>query len=123
MNSEHKALERYVDMTELLARVDNDRDLLVELLTLFQEDFPRLRDELHAAVDAGNPSQAEKAAHTLKGMLANLSIKHSNQLAASVEIAARAGDAQEIQKAMASFDREETGLLAAVESFIAGNNP
>jgi HPt (histidine-containing phosphotransfer) domain-containing protein len=123
MNSEHKALERYVDMTELLARVDNDRDLLVELLTLFQEDFPRLRDELHAAVDAGNQNQAEKAAHTLKGMLANLSIKHADQLAASVEIAVRAGDAQEIQKAMAGFDREETGLLAAVESFISGRNP
>jgi HPt (histidine-containing phosphotransfer) domain-containing protein len=123
MNSEHKALERYVDMTELLARVDNDRELLVELLTLFQEDFPRLRDELHAAVDAGNQNQAEKAAHTLKGMLANLSIKHADQLAASVEIAARAGDAQEIQKAMAGFDREETGLLAAVESFISGRNP
>ena len=123
MNSEHKALERYVDMTELLARVDNDRELLVELLTLFQEDFPRLRDELHAAVDAGNQNQAEKAAHTLKGMLANLSIKHAAQLAASVEIAVRAGDAQEIQKAMAGFDREETGLLAAIESFISGRNP
>ena len=92
MNSEHKALERYVDMTELLARVDNDSELLV-------------------------------AAHTLKGMLANLSIKHADQLAASVEIAARAGDAQEIQKAMAGFDREETGLLAAIESFISGRNP
>ena len=49
--------------------------------------------------------------------------KHADQLAASVEIAARAGDAQEIQKAMAGFDREETGLLAAVESFISGRNP
>ena len=123
MNSEHKALECYVDMTELLARVDNDRELLVELLTLFQEDFPRLRDEMHAAIDAGNPNQAEKAAHTLKGMLANLSIKHAVQLAASVELAARAGDAQEMQKAIAGFDREETGLLAAVESFLAGRNP
>lgn len=123
MNSEHKALEHYVDMTELLARVDNDRELLVELLTLFQEDFPRLRDALHAAVDAGNPNQAEKAAHTLKGMLANLSIRHADQLAASVEFAARAGDAQEMTKAMADFDREETGLLAAVELFVAGRNP
>jgi two-component system, sensor histidine kinase and response regulator len=123
MNSEHKALECYVDMAELLARVDNDRELVVELLTLFQKDFPRLLDELHAAIDAGNPNQVEKAAHTLKGMLANLSIKHADQLAASVEIAARAGGAQEIQKAMADFDREETGLLAAVELFIAGRNP
>ena len=52
MNSEHSALEQYVDMTELLHRVEGDRELLMELLTLFQEDFPRLRDALHAAVDS-----------------------------------------------------------------------
>jgi HPt (histidine-containing phosphotransfer) domain-containing protein len=123
MNAEYAALERYVDMTELLARVDNDHELLIELLTLFQEDFPRLRDALHVAVDTGNPNQVEKAAHTLKGMLANLSMKQADQLAARVELAARAGDVQEIQKATADFDREVTGLLAAVELFIAGRNP
>ncbi len=123
MNAEYTALERYVDMTELLARVDNDHELLMELLALFREDFPRLRDALHVAVDTGNPNQVEKAAHTLKGMLANLSMKHAGQLAARVELAARAGDAQEIRKAMADFDREVTGLPAAVELFIADRNP
>lgn len=123
MNADDKALERYLNITELHARVDNDRELLVELLTLFQDEFPRLRDALHAAIDAGNLNQVEEAAHTLKGMLANLAIKLPSQLAGGVELAARAGDAEEVQKAMAKFDREEAGLLAAVESFIAGRNP
>lgn len=123
MNSDDQTLERFVDMTELNARVDNDRELLVELLTLFQNEFPRLREALHAAVDAGNLNEVEEVAHTLKGMLANLAIKLPSQLAASIEFAARAGDAQEVQKALAKFDREEAGLLAAVESLIAGRNP
>ncbi len=123
MNAEYTALERYVNMSELLARIDNDHELLIELLTLFQADFPRLRDALHVAVDKGNPNQVEKAAHTLKGMLANLSMKQADQLAARVKLAARAGDAQEIQKATADFDREVAGLLAAVELFIADRNP
>lgn len=123
MNLDDQTLERFVDMTELNARVDNDRELLVELLTLFQEEFPRLRDSLHAAVDAGNLKQVEEIAHTLKGMLANLAIKLPSQHAAGVEFAARAGDAQAVQKAVAKFNREEAGLLAAVESLIAGRNP
>ena len=120
---QHASLEQYVNMPELLARVENDSELLTELFALFQEDFPRLRDALHNAVHAGDPLQVEKAAHALKGMLANLSIKHGAALAANVEAAARAGDAREIQQAMAAFDGEETGLLAAVGTFMAGGEP
>jgi HPt (histidine-containing phosphotransfer) domain-containing protein len=123
MNSEHSALEQYVDMTELLHRVEGDRELLIELLTLFQEDFPRLRDALHAAVDSKDQIQVEKTAHTLKGMLANLSVKQASRLAANVEIAARTGDAQRILEAVAELDRDEQGLVEAVESFIAGVEP
>ena len=118
-NSEHASLEQYLNMPELLDRVDNDRELLADLLTLFQEDFPRLRDALHTAVDSGNPPQVEKAAHTLKGMLANLSIKWGAELAAGIEAAARAGNVPEIQQAVAAFDREEAGLQAAVSSFMS----
>ena len=51
-NPEQASLEQYVDLPELLARVENDRELLAELFALFQEDFPRLRDALQRAVDA-----------------------------------------------------------------------
>jgi HPt (histidine-containing phosphotransfer) domain-containing protein len=119
-NPEHASLEQYVNMTELLARVNNDRELLVELFTLFQDDFPRLRDALHGAVDSGDPFQVEKAAHTLKGTLANLSIKQGAELAAGVEAAARAGDALQIRQALAAFDRETVGFSAALEAFMAG---
>ncbi len=123
MNLEHTALEQYVDMAELLARVEDDRELLMELLMLFQKDFPRLREALQFTVHAGDPYQVEKAAHTLKGMFASLSVKQASQLAANVELAARTGDAQRIIEAMAELDREEAGLAAAVESFMAGREP
>jgi two-component system, sensor histidine kinase and response regulator len=122
-NSEHTSLEQFVNMPELLARLDNDGELLTELLVLFQEDFPRLREALRIAVCAGDSPRVEKTAHTLKGMLANLSIEHAAALAGNVEAAAHAGDEREIQRAMAAFDGEENGLLAAVGTFIAGGEP
>jgi two-component system sensor histidine kinase/response regulator len=122
-NSEHASLEKYVNMPELLARVEDDSELLTELLALFQEEFPKLRDALHDGVDAGDARQVEKAAHALKGMLANLSIEHGAALAADVEAAARTGDEGEIVRSMAALDGEETGLLAAVDAFLAGGKP
>lgn len=122
-NPEHASLEQYVDLPELLARVENDQELLAELLALFLKDYPRLRDTLHHAVHAGDPRQVEKAAHTLKGMLGNLSIKHGAERAANVEAAARTGDAREIQQGIAALEEEETGLLAAVSAFMAGGEP
>ncbi len=120
---EHAAIDHYVYMPELLARVEDDRELLAELLALFIKDFPKLRDVLHHAVNADVPSQVEKAAHTLKGMLANLSIQRGAELAANIEAAARAGDAREIQLAMDAFNAEETGLLPAVAAFMGGSEP
>lgn len=122
-NPEQVAIEQYVDMPELLARVENDRELLSELLALFLKDYPKLRDVLHHAVHAGDARQVKEAAHALKGMLANLSIQHGAELAAKVDAAARAGDAREIELAVAAFDAEGTGLLAAVAAFMAGGKP
>lgn len=122
-NSEHAVIEQYVNMPELLARVENDRELLSELLALFLKDYPKLRDVLHHAVQAGDVRQVKEAAHALKGMLANLSIQRGAELAANVESAARAGDAGEIQQAMSAFDAEGTGLLTAVATFMMGGEP
>jgi hypothetical protein len=39
---EHKAASQgpRVDLDELLSRLDNDKELLSELVTIFKEDFP-----------------------------------------------------------------------------------
>jgi len=121
MEPEHATLEQYVDMPELLARVCEDRELLMELLQLFQESFPRLRDALQLAAESGDANQIEKAAHALKGMFAGLSMKQASQLAAQVELAARADDLPQVHETMAKLIREEAGLLVAVESFVAGS--
>ncbi len=113
-------LEKFVDLPDLLARVENDRELLTELFVMFQEELPGLQDALHDAMDVGDLPQAAKAAHTLKGMLANMSIKQGTTMAASIEAAARAGNVPAIKETLASFDSEIEALSAAVDAFIAG---
>lgn len=113
-------IERFVDLPDLLARVENDRELLAELFAMFQEELPSLHDALRHAMDIGDINQTAKAAHTLKGMLANMSIKQGALLAANIEAAARASDMPAIKVAFVAFDMEIANLSAAIDAFVAG---
>jgi len=113
-------LEKFVDLPDLLARVENDRELLTELFAMFQEELPILQDTLHHAIDRGDLPEGTKAAHALKGMLANMSMKQAASLAARIEDAARTGDIPAIKATLAAFDSEIAALSGAVDAFVAG---
>ena len=116
----HTPLEKLVDWSELMERVDGDRELLKELFELFRGEFPRMRDQLHAAVKQGDLAEIQRAAHTLKGMMVNLSLKQGATLAANIEAAARSGDRLEIIAAKEEFDREAARLVPALEIYVEG---
>lgn len=112
-------LEEYVNLPELLDRVEKDEDLLRELFALFQEDLPASRAALQTAADSGDLGEIERTAHRLKGMLANLSAKRTASLAAEIESAARAGNAQKIPELASTFDSQISAFSAALDSFTA----
>jgi two-component system, sensor histidine kinase and response regulator len=108
-----------VDMTELLARVDNDRELLHELLVIFKEDFPRHADALQRAVAREDTQQVMTVSHALKGMLANLAIHGAAGSAGQLEHAARNGQPSLFPEGLAAFEKEVKGLLLEVERYLA----
>lgn len=113
------ALAEFLNLPELLDRVEGDEDLLRELLALFQEDLPASREALQAAMDGGDLGEIERAAHRLKGMLANLSAGGAASFAAEIESAARAGNAPKIPGLVQLFDPQIIALSAALDSFKA----
>jgi len=113
-------LGRFVDLPDLLARVEDDRDLLTELFVIFREELPGLHGALHAAIDVGDLSRAAKAAHALKGMLANMSMDRGATIVADVEMAARSGHISALKGTLASFDSEIAELSAAICAFLEG---
>ena len=113
------SLAEFVNLPELLERVENDEDLLEELFSLFQEDLPGSREALQTAIDKGDLGEIERAAHRLKGMLANLSAKRAAALAAEIESTARADNAQKIPELMLTFDPQIAAFSAALNSFTA----
>jgi len=118
-NSNEPSKESSIDFPELLSRVDNDRELLLDLMTIFKEDFPRHVRELTDVIAAHDLKKMTVVSHTLKGMLANLSVPRAAAAAAKLEQLGRDNAAgPEIDEAHRSFQREVQGLLPEMEAYM-----
>ena len=109
-----------VNLAELLGRVENDWELLRELVGIFREDFPGYEAALRSAIQERNTAQVSEAAHALKGMLANLSAGRAAAAASELEQLAKNGNVAALGASFAKFESETRGLLAELESHMAG---
>ncbi len=107
------------DHGELLARVDNDRELLHDLLTIFKEEFPRHLQALREAVDSGDGKRVAAAAHTLKGMFLNLAASQAAAAAGRLEEMGCSGEASGFQEAFLAFERDAMTLLPQLDACMA----
>jgi two-component system, sensor histidine kinase and response regulator len=110
------AVDESFNFGELLDRVDNDRELLKELLEIFQRDFPVHRQELQAAVAAGDMKRVATTGHTLKGMFANVAAGRAASLAASVERLGKAAEITGLAEAVQALEAEAGALLPLLDS-------
>lgn len=67
--------EEIIDLKEVMERVQDDKELLLELLDIFQEDFLKKREALGQAVAAGDIGKIKEVAHSIKGSSGNISAK------------------------------------------------
>lgn len=108
-----------IDFAELLARVENDRELVRDLLLLFKEEFPRHHQALREAVASLDAKRVASEAHTLKGMLSNLAAREPAGAAARLEQLGRSGETSEFADCLAAFDHLSKQLLLQVDSCVA----
>jgi CheY-like chemotaxis protein len=119
VNPSKSAVTAVINLQELLDRVDNDRELLLELLSIFKEEFPGNLRNLRAAVTARDLSAVAKLSHTLKGTLSNLAVTAGAASAADLEQAARSGDSARVTAAFTYFEKSVEGLLSGFEACMA----
>jgi HPt (histidine-containing phosphotransfer) domain-containing protein len=118
-NSANPSAAASVNMAELLARVDNDRELLCDLLAIFKDEFPGYLKSLEGAIARKDAAETASISHTLKGMLLNLAVSKAAASAATLEQLARAGETASLRNAFATFDQDVRGLLPEMESYMA----
>jgi len=85
----------YIDFEDGVKRVMNNVKLYVKLLSKFKTDTKL--DALEMAIAAGDMEKARNAAHTLKGLSANLSFTELNKQSLALETQIKAGAADPAQ--------------------------
>lgn len=112
-----------LNLPELLERVDNDRELLRDLLSIFKEKFPRHLHALQEAVTRQDAKEVTLVSHMLKGMLSNLAVNRAAASAGHLEQVARDGADASLQDAFAAFEKEVQGLLPEMETYMVEVQP
>lgn len=73
------------DLEAALERVGGDQELLKEIAGLFLEDAPGLLDLVRDAIEKNDASALQRAAHSLKGSVANFGAEETVEAAFQLE--------------------------------------
>jgi PAS domain S-box-containing protein len=105
-----------LDPAGALERVDGDRELLGEIIGLFQQDVGPLIEELEAAVKARDAEGIMRTAHRLKGSVATFAAKPATAAALRLETLGREGNLADVDAAYSQLQAELARLHPALES-------
>jgi CheY-like chemotaxis protein len=98
------------DEQAALKHAGGDRKLLIEVIALFQSDYPATLRRVDRAVKNSDPDALRLAAHALKGVLATVGSTAGKQAAQALEQAGKSGDLT-AAKELASALRETLAAL------------
>jgi HPt (histidine-containing phosphotransfer) domain-containing protein len=108
------------DLKELLERLEGDQEFLRELLAMFLADYRACMHKAHRAMAEANLSELSRAAHTLKEMLRNLSMKSAAQTAAALEKSAQDAAEKGSAELLLILEGDLARVLPEVEAQLAG---
>lgn len=97
-----------IDLSTALRRIGDDRSLLRDLAMFFVEDVPGLLTQLRSAIPEGAAEEVERAAHSIKGLAANLDAKLVHGWAQRLEEAGRRSELEGACGLLDQLDREAT---------------
>jgi len=108
------------DLNELIERIDGDQELLRELLVMFREDAQINLEKTRNAIGTGDYEGLSRTAHTMKGMLKNLSMGAAAETAAALEQASRENRQGDSGQLLGKLVKELERILPEVEAQLAG---
>ncbi|HEX8986817.1 MAG TPA: Hpt domain-containing protein [Rhodocyclaceae bacterium] len=100
------------DRAAVLENLGGDEALLAEIARIFVADWPQNEERMRRALEANDAETLRRAAHAVKGSVANFSAERAVQAARALEFAGRDGD-------MAAAPQLLDATVAAVSRVVA----
>jgi len=108
--------EETLDLDEFLERVQDDKELLVELLDIYTEDFQNKRKLLGEAVKNSNFEEISSIAHSLKGASGNISAKSLMEFFLEFEEKSKSSDLSGADDLLTNIDKSFEALSARIST-------
>jgi len=105
-----------LDRTALLERLGGDLELFQEITGLFREDCPKILSEIRCAVQGADATALERAAHTLKGCVANFGAQAAAQAALNLEKMGRTHELAGADRACETLETEIARFQQALDA-------
>jgi CheY-like chemotaxis protein len=80
-----------IDLSSALSSMDGNTAVLVDVLRVFLEYYPKAIAELQTAIAAGDAAGVERVAHSLKGAVSTFGAQTASTLASELEMMGRQG--------------------------------
>jgi CheY-like chemotaxis protein/HPt (histidine-containing phosphotransfer) domain-containing protein len=107
------------DPTEVLRRMEGDRDLLRELVELFAAQAPRSIAEIHRCLEARDAGGLERAAHLIRGSALNFGMSPAAEAAFMLERLGRSGVLNGAATSLSELERGLERLLDDLRGMLA----
>ncbi len=105
------------DLASALEEVDGDAELLREMAQVFLEDHPQLMTAVREAAAACDPGRLRRAAHALKGAVANFAAREAVAAAQRLEAMGRDGTPSEAGPVVSELEGLIDRLAAELTAF------
>ena len=110
---------RHLDEAVALNRVGGDFELLREVVELFLDDYPQSLQKIRAAVAAGDQTDLERQAHSLKGSVSTFGAKDAFEAAFALEKQGRSGDLSNASEGLVRLEQALIALRPELEAIQA----
>ena len=104
--------QEVIDVKDVLERVQDDQELFLELLDIFEGDFVEKRVSFSRFIEQENYEEIKDLVHSIKGATGNISAKAMHASCIKIEQLAEAKDLEALKQAIIVLDQQFIDLQA-----------
>lgn len=104
-----------LDLQDVMERVQDDRELLMELLDIFSDDYVEKRELLNDLLKDNNAEEVRNIAHSIKGAAGNISAKAIHATCEQMERLAEEKNLAAVNELLAPLDKQFADLQKCIK--------
>ena len=104
-----------IDVEAALIRVGGNRKLYKKLLIKFRDDYSNSFHEIKNAIENNNLKDAERYAHTVKGVAGNIGVNKLQKIAGDLEAGIRRKETDKYKAMLNKYSKEMNNTLTSLQ--------